>query len=48
MSAGEAASGGGEETACDAQRSTEAGRPHRAGERHKHSEPKIIIILFNR
>lgn len=35
-SAGEAASGGGEEAAGVSQRPAEAGRPHRAGERHKH------------
>ena len=37
VSAGEAASGGGEEAAGDSQRSAEAGRPHRAGQRHKHT-----------
>lgn len=36
VSAGEAASGGGEEAAVYPQRSAETSCPHRAGQRHKH------------
>ena len=35
VSAGETASGGGEEAAGVSQRSAEAGRPHRAGQKHR-------------
>lgn len=43
VSAGEAASGGGEEAAGDSPRSAEAGRPHRAGQWHN-KKKKISVI----